>query len=241
LERPEQVGLFLDFDGTLTRIRRRPADAHLSAGMRDLVARLDQTPALVAMVSGRKLADLKERVRVRGIWYAGDHGYCVDSPDGRHFNLANSAERRRVLRVGKRLSRALASQPAVVVDVKTASIAVHYRGASAGATRFSEGVVRDTLADEPEMTLLSGKRVWEIMPGHRVDKWTGVQLILRRSRRNPRTLVFVGDDATDERVFQRMRGITVFVGEKRQTAARFCVRSPLEVGEFLTRCLRLWS
>jgi trehalose-phosphatase len=241
LAQADRVALFLDFDGTLVRLRRRPSDARMGAETHALLEQLARTPVLTGVITGRGLPDVRARVGVKGIWYAGDHGYCLVAPDNHRINLANPTERARIARTRRRLSRALAAQPSVVFDVKAASLAVHYRGAPAGSCRIAEQAVRSALAAEPGLSMLRGKKVWEILPGNRVDKWTAVQLILRRSGRKPRTVIFAGDDVTDERVFERMRGISVFVGIGRATAARFWLRSPGEVRQFLKQCLQLWK
>jgi trehalose-phosphatase len=69
-----------------------------------------------------------------------------------------------------------------------------------------------------------------------------VRFVLRHAPRRPRTLIFLGDDVTDESVFRHMRGVSVFVGsEGGTTAARYWLRSPVEVRAFLKRCVRLWE
>ena len=46
-------------------------------------------------------------------------------------------------------------------------------------------------------------------------------------------LFYFGDDVADERVFRSMRGISVVVGKRRHTAARYYLRSTAEVRRFL--------
>ena len=48
--------------------------------------------------------------------------------------------------------------------------------------------------------------------------------------------IYVGDDVTDESAFTALkRGVTIRVGLPRRTRARFRLRNPLEVWEFLRR------
>ena len=177
---------------------------------------------------------------VPGIWYAGEHGHFIAAPDGRKFVLPSPSETDMMARVGRRVFRALASVPGIFVERKSATLSVHYRGARAPSVRRAERVVDLLLADEPGLRLLNGKKVWELMAPGNVDKSTALRFILHRAGCHPRTLVFLGDDATDESTFRRMRGISVFVGAKPlRTAARFWLRSPAEVREFFARCLHL--
>jgi trehalose-phosphatase len=238
--RPSQLALFADFDGTLAPIRRRPAEVHLAPPVRALLAELAGRGALVGIISGRRLSDVRPRVGLAGIWYAGGHGHFLTSPDNRRFTLVTAAEQARMARIRRRISRELAAEPKIWIEPKEASVAVHYRGASPAGCRRARERVQAILADHPDLRLLCGKKIWEILPAGDVDKWAAVRFILKRN--SPRkTLVYLGDDVTDERVFERMRGISVYVGRRRRTAARFWLRSPGEVREFLERCLRLWN
>ncbi|WP_331237015.1 trehalose-phosphatase, partial [Mycobacterium avium] len=56
----------------------RPVAAAVGA-LRKLAA---QCP--VAVLSGRDLADVSQRLGVPGIWYAGSHGFELTAPDGTH-------------------------------------------------------------------------------------------------------------------------------------------------------------
>ena len=75
--------IFLDYDGVLTPIVRRPEEAHISPGMRQAVRDLAGV-CPVAVVSGRDLQDVKKMAGVAGIAYAGSHGFDIEGPAGRH-------------------------------------------------------------------------------------------------------------------------------------------------------------
>src|SRR5262245_65261350 len=79
--RDDRLAVFLDYDGTLTPIVSRPEDAWLPDAMRQtlrsLAARLP-----VAILSGRDLDDVRGRVHVDGIVYAGSHGFDIAGAGG---------------------------------------------------------------------------------------------------------------------------------------------------------------
>ena len=60
------LAVFLDYDGTLTPIVRRPEDAHLSQRTREVIRKLARR-CPVAVVSGRDLQDVRERVGIEGL------------------------------------------------------------------------------------------------------------------------------------------------------------------------------
>ena len=73
--------LFLDYDGTLSPIVSDPAAARLVDGAAEALE-LVATVCPVAILSGRDLADIRSRVDIPGIWYAGSHGFELTGPDG---------------------------------------------------------------------------------------------------------------------------------------------------------------
>lgn len=78
----------VNFDGTLAAIASDPDEATLVAGAAEALERLAALCPVVIM-SGRDLADLRARVGLAGLWYAGSHGLDVTGPDGSHYHQGN--------------------------------------------------------------------------------------------------------------------------------------------------------
>src|SRR5216110_975768 len=74
--RGDRLAVFLDYDGTLTPIVSHPQDAWLSESMRQTLQSL-AARVPVAILSGRDLDDVRGRVYVDGIVYAGSHGFDI--------------------------------------------------------------------------------------------------------------------------------------------------------------------
>jgi trehalose-phosphatase len=243
LGRADRLALFTDFDGTLVPIRRHAADVRLSPRVRRLLADLAAAGVLVGVISGRALADVRARVRLGGMWYVGSHGFLLCAPNGHTVVLATLRQRQQIARVTRRLRTALAAMPGLEIDQKVATVAVHYRNASGAVRRAGARVLTRFLADEGNLRLLPGKKVWEILPAAPFDKAGAVQFILQeaeqRAARARWLAVYVGDDVTDERVFARWRGLSVVVGRRSRTAATYYLRSPAEVRTLLNRLRRL--
>jgi trehalose 6-phosphate phosphatase len=77
----DRLGVFLDYDGTLTPIVSHPQDAWLSDSMRETLRSLAACVP-VAILSGRDLDDVRGRVHVDGIVYAGSHGFDIAGAGG---------------------------------------------------------------------------------------------------------------------------------------------------------------
>lgn len=233
--RARRTFLFFDFDGTLAGIRRRPEQVHLSAELRRLLASIGSAGVTLAIVSGRDLQDVRRRAGLRKIWYAGAHGYFLRTPRGRTTSLLSAAKREQIDETLRFLRVELRGLPGIQLEPKEATIAVHYRCAARPAQTRAFEIIRQAVKRRSFLKVMHGKKVWEILPSARIDKWTAVSRILAKERWTAsRDLFFYfGDDTTDEAVFRGMKGISVVVGKQSRTAAGYFVRSPAGVKRFL--------
>src|SRR5687768_16501190 len=246
VKRGDRLAVFTDFDGTLAPIRQRASHAHLSGRVRRALERLTADGHLVAVISGRPLDDLQQRVGIDGVWYAGSHGYYLRAPDGGELCLLRHHERRLIVRVAHRLTMALGHLRGILVEPKPAAIAVHFRAATPTLRRRVSEVVSLLAGMNPRLRVFPGHMVWEILPVGAVDKYVAARFILRAAhQRDPRSTpwpIYLGDDVSDERVFVHWEGISVAVTRRRKkTAARYFVRSPKEVADCLERLNDLYK
>ena len=145
-------------------------------------------------------------------------------------------ERKLVQRAKQLLADRLPKMARIWLEDKDLGLAVHYRGAPPDKVRAVRPIVRRVLEFfKPQLRLLEGKKVWELLPCGVGGKGPAVRRLLGKPRQ-PTLPIFVGDDASDESAFAALpRGITVHVGNTRRTQARFYVRNPGEVLTFLQR------
>jgi len=239
IRRAPRLALFSDFDGTLVRIRRHPHHVVLSHPMRRLLAAVARHVFIAGIVSGRGISDVRRRAGLRHIWYVGAHGFFLFTPGNRLISLLTARERKRMRSVRWVLARRLRGLSGVLLEPKGATLAVHYRAAAPGIADRAGKIVAGVVEEHQGISLMPGKKMWELLPNSHTDKWTAISFILRRTRgrsdRQRLLPIFLGDDVTDERVFSKMDGISIAVGKKHRTAARFYLRSPAEVGRFLER------
>lgn len=230
----------LDFDGVLAPIVDDPDAATMPAPLRERVVRLrDCDSVRVAVVSGRALADLHDRVAVEGIAYAGNHG-LERRIDGRRSvvpHARRSADA--VSRVCDRLGDRLAHVPGVGIEDKELTATVHVRGVPEDRVPAVERTVRDTVqavtADGPAMEVRDGKAIREVRPAVDWDKGRAVERLVAAAPDGWLPL-YVGDDVTDEDAFEALRergdGFGVLVGE-RETAADYRLVDRRDVRELL--------
>ncbi|MBZ5514243.1 MAG: trehalose-phosphatase, partial [Acidobacteriia bacterium] len=230
LRAARHVALFLDFDGTLLPLRRRPEDVWLDTGVRRRLARLARRRHVtVCLISGRQLADLRRRARVAGVFYLGLHGW---EREGK----ARQATPEVLVRLKRSIGTGLAKLPGVWIEDKGFSLAIHYRGVPPAVVRRARLFLGECLKPHRgQCRLLRGKKVWEILPAEVSGKGEAARNVLARLGGSALP-VYVGDDTTDEAAFEALRGgITVRVGPARRTKARYRLRNPQEVGRLLER------
>lgn len=226
------LAVFLDFDGSLVPLHARPDQVWLDDTGQRLLCRLARHPRVtLVLISGRRRADLRKRVNVPAARYLGLHGW--EHRDG-HSARPGS---RRLMRLARRMmAERLRGLPGIWIEDKGPIFVVHYRNTSALATRRARKIVRETLDwMQPDLRVLAGRKVWEVVPQEIKGKGAAVSLLLEELPQ-PTLSIFVGDDVSDEKAFAVLRGeVTVRVGRPRRTGAHFRLRNPLEVRDFLER------
>ncbi|MDT5010611.1 MAG: alpha,alpha-trehalase [Mycobacterium sp.] len=233
--------LFLDYDGTLSPIVSDPDAARLVDGAAEALSLVTEA-CPVAILSGRDLADVRSRIGIPGVWYAGSHGFELTGPDGTfHQNEAAAAFVPVLERAAAELSRGLAQIPRVRVEHKRFAVAVHYR--EVAPERVGEIVAAvHQLGARDGLRVTSGRMLVELRPDLDWDKGTTLAWIRDRIDPSGSLLpIYIGDDLTDEDAFDAVKfdgiGIAVEHDEDgdRKTAAHFTLQSPDQVREFIQR------
>ena len=168
-----QVLVALDFDGTLAEIVPDPADATLPESIFKLLEALNNQPRFaVAVVSGRSLVDLKERVNLPDIAYAGDHGLEISGPGFHHIPPEAEEFRTTVAEIGEALEAALKGIPGVIFEHKGLSMSIHYRLAPSdqrtSVLRTIRRVTKPYLGRDA-VRVVKGKEVVNLLIGVKVD------------------------------------------------------------------------
>ena len=234
--------VMLDVDGTLAPIAPRPEEALVPPSTRRAVAALAAREGVqVALVSGRAAADARRMVAVANVWVVGNHGCEVVSPEGESIVDPQVAPYRGALaQAARAIAERVRPVPGVIVEDKVWTLSVHYRLAEPSLiprlrSSVSEVVVRHGLR------MTEGKAVLEVRPPASVHKGTAVLALANRlgGLEPDASLVFAGDDRTDEDAFRALRGknpraVTIRVAEEEvDTAAEFTVAGPDAMRAFL--------
>lgn len=236
--------LFLDYDGTLAPIAKRPEMARLPKETKKILTELNSNPSFtLAIISGRSLEDVSKLVGIKGVIYAGNHGLQMKGPRLAYTNKEALRNRKLLGDIRKRLRNKISGVKGVFVEDKGLTLSVHYRLASKKDIKPLKIVLKRLLRPlikTGKIRLTYGKMVCEIRPSAKWDKGKAVKWLLARNARarRARLSICVGDDRTDEDMFRAVgsRGVTVCVGRSGSSSrAGFYLRNTGEVKKFLNK------
>ena len=237
---------FLDYDGTLTPIVKKPEDAVLSDEMRNTLKKLANT-FTVAVVTGRDKEDVQQFIKLDQIIYSGSHGYVTSGPDGLFMEHEDAEKIKKGLDViEEQLNNKFSKDnDGVQIDRKLYAIAVHYRNATKKATDKVFEVVDDLLEKRDGYKKGEGKMVVEIKPDIDWHKGKAVLWIMEHlgiDKDEQVIPIFIGDDVTDEDAFEVLKGkgIGILVENRGQdTAASYSLKDVYQVRAFFEKALHL--
>ena len=196
------------------------------------------THASVAILSGRDLDDVRQRVNIGTIVYAGSHGFDIAGPRGLRKEMATEFLPRLDM-VEQELGKQLAGIAGAHVERKRFSIAAHYRNVNEGDVPKVERAVNEVAARHRELRKMDGKKVYELLPDIDWNKGKAVQSgywkpwawSARRSARFTSAMI-----ALTKMPFARLGSAASafsWIEQLRPTAANYSLKDPAEVERFL--------
>ena len=240
----KDVFVFLDYDGTLTPIVATPDLAILSGEMREVVQKLSKNYK-VSSVSGRATDDVRRKVQIDNIFYAGSHGFeIVDPQGGVRITEEAQAVTGLIDEVHAKLSGQLKDIKGALVEHVKYTISVHYRLVSEEDFPIIEKAVENILKEYPPLRKTEGKKVFEIRPKIDWDKGKAVEWILHVLGYTPEKhfAVYIGDDVTDEDAFAALKskGAGILVDdEARDSQADYVIKDVHDVRKVLEFFIRI--
>ncbi len=187
-----RIGFISDFDGTLSPVVQKRAEAHLAPGNRELLQTLHNTLPLVALISGRAVYDLQERVGIPELVYIGNHGLerfidhqVIYPPEVTAYRPALEA-----------ILKTVHLEEAMELEDKTATLSIHYRQVAdpESIEQLYPPILR-ALAEKYGLHFSQGRMVFELRPPIELNKGTALASLVKEYELDG--LIFIGDDTTD--------------------------------------------
>ncbi|PWU16674.1 MAG: trehalose-phosphatase [Bdellovibrio sp.] len=223
--------LAFDFDGTLAPIANDPYRARLRASTARLLSELCGV-APVAVISGRGVRDLKEKVPSSIQLLSGNHG--LEAPGVRSRTL------RRMAQVSSKWKQQLLKQmkqvefdtTGILVEDKEFSLSIHYRSAKQ-RTKVKAALLAMVGHLNPKPRIVLGKFIVNVVAPESPHKGDALLSIMKKVK--AKRAVYVGDDDNDEDVFvlKNPRLLTVRVGARNSSKAKYYIKNQRSIDELL--------
>lgn len=197
-----RLGMFSDLDGTLSPIAATPEAAQITPRNRALLAELAEETPLVAIISGRSAASLKERVGLPGLVYVGNHGLDRWTENGLQVIPEAEPYLGGLQTVKAELQEIL--EPGAFIEDKGATLSLHYRQAAqplAFARDKAASIAQ--IVERRGLTLFTGKMVFEVRPPVEMDKGIAFRELVKEY--GIEAAIFLGDDVSDLNALQMAR------------------------------------
>jgi trehalose 6-phosphate phosphatase len=186
--------LAFDIDGTLAPIVDRPDEARLPDDVQHCLADLARRYE-VAIITGRAVSDARRMLTFEPRHLIGNHG-----AEGLPGWSERSAAFARTVRgwVDALAKCDDLDHAGVRLENKRLSLSLHYRQAPDSSA--AEQAIRRCIAQlQPHPHVIDGKAVVNLLPPGAPDKGDALRALIEQTRRA--SVLYVGDDDTDETVF----------------------------------------
>jgi trehalose-phosphatase len=209
--------LAIDYDGTLAPFRSARMDAYPYPGIADLLARIRElTGDMIAVISGRPVAEILRLLGERDIVIVGNNGFELRYPGGATIMKEPEPEQQKGLLEARLMIERL--NLGGHLEVKVGGLAFHTRGLLFAEARRLEDQIHRMWIDTAKDYRLDARKfnggVEIVCRG-----WNkGDALMELLELQPPGTFsVYIGDDETDEDAFRVMKkhGLGILVGSSR--------------------------
>nr|AFS17321.1 trehalose-6-phosphate phosphatase [Belgica antarctica] len=208
----KNLALLLDYDGTLAPIAPHPNLTHMTDETKSALNRIaDNSRIFTAVISGRGVDDVKAKIGLNGVVYAGNHGLEILYPNSTRYNQeipgSVSGNYDKMVKELEKITRS-----GSWIENKGVSLTFHYRAMA----EDQHDMIRDeakfiiegfgyranqahcAIEAKPPVHWHKGKAAEYILSHNFGEEW-----------RSTTKVVFAGDDTTDEDVCEILKGVGV--------------------------------
>ena len=178
--------LFLDFDGTLVPIQNDPTKCVLSPKMKgQLEAIALSGKACIAILSGRTVNDIRDRVNIQDVYYGGNHGIEISGPRVNYTHPDALSGKHIIDRVCREIEQEIGNIEGAFIEKKKFGFTLHYRMADKESKALITKIFYRIIAESPDpqaFSVLRGKKVLELVPRIQWDKGKAALFLLQKSK-----------------------------------------------------------
>lgn len=239
----KDLAVFLDFDGTISPIVPRPEDAYLSDENRINLEKISKIWS-VAIITGRDLETIKEKVGLEKISYGASHGleWEIFGESG-ELKIEKNVFKK-IDHIREKILLLKNDYKDLIVEDKKFSFAFHYQLLNDDqrvlVKEKAEKILSDFFKDEDEdedLKIFRDRETVEILPNLNFNKGDISKKILDIIEKKTGKIflpIYIGDTSTDEDAFKIFReGITIKVGYLKSSSAKYFFKDRDDVDVFV--------
>lgn len=240
--RGRRLRIFLDFDGTLSDHRLDGEKSRLLPAAREALAELARLPNVrTFVVTGRAIGDVRRRIGVRGVCYAGNHGLRISGPGQDFEHPFSQAARRAIGGAAGLLRERIGGRNGARICQNGLSLSLNVGLMPAGGRRAAAAIVSSSAPELRRMRLRwqEGHLGWDLIPEVGWNKGDAVRRLL--GRETAVLPIAIGDGRSDEPMFEQAGergGISIRVGFSASSSANYWVQGPRDVARLLRTIAR---
>ncbi|WP_238387277.1 bifunctional alpha,alpha-trehalose-phosphate synthase (UDP-forming)/trehalose-phosphatase [Sphingobacterium olei] len=225
---------FLDYDGTLVGININANKAVPTEEVYNLIDSLTADPNnTVVIISGRRHLELEKWFGKKSVYLIGEHGIWTNYPD-KKWRAKKGISNKWKTHIKEILQHYTDRTPGASIEEKSYAVAWHYRKVQKGLGLLQAHnliVQLKNLASDYGLQVVHGDEVVEIKVMQTNKGKAALELV---NTMTPDFILSIGDDTTDEDMFQELPSntISVKVGDK-QSHAKFYVDTQIDALKFL--------
>ena len=203
LIKTERLGLITDIDGTISPLAERPGDARVSPKCLEALSILSEKLPLIAVVTGRAVADAKRMINLPQVVYVGNHG-LEEWRDGSSIILPQAARFAHRIPDAMRRIQSQVNIDGLLFENKGVTGSIHYRlTPDPDAAREEILTAVEPLSEIFDFRVTEGLMVIEIRPPIDIDKGVAVERLANSNKLTG--IIYLGDDVTDIDAFQAVQ------------------------------------
>lgn len=220
-----------DFDGTLAPIVSNPEDAILPP---DIGKRLSALSALtpVAILTGRAVHDIRPRLPFAPAYLIGNHGLEGIPGWEKYSQHYQTLCEKWDSAIRKTLPQCPENNGGIEIENKQYTLAVHYRH-TADPEKTGKSLLPFLQKTVPDALIVPGKCMVSLIPPGAPNKGIALNEIMKISRAP--SVLYIGDDITDEDVFSLRRKdlLSIHVEKTPASAAPWYIETHEDIARLL--------
>ena len=196
------LGLMTDIDGTISFAAPTPQQALVTPVCRHCLDVLSGHLGLVAVISGRPVAQMRDMVGLEGIVYVGNHGF-ERWVGGRIEPLREAIRYSAVIEAALQEVDSLLADGDIFFENKGVTASIHYRLCrDHEAARKQIFTALENSPSAGSLRIKPGRIAVDLLPPIEVNKGTAVRDLIGEYRL--RSAIYLGDDVSDIDAFREM-------------------------------------